>query len=246
MKKEIDTRRELIVLPSKEEAVRFSVDHFIEAASRAINQKGLFNVALSGGSTPKAIFHQFAQPEYRNKVDWAKVQLFWSDERCVPPTDSDSNYRMAMDAGFSNLPLLGEHIHRMEGEIDPEKAADKYEALLKKHTHDGELDYVMLGMGDDGHTASLFPDTEGMKVTDRLAIANYVPEKKAWRLSLTFPCINRAGQIVVYVLGKSKAEIAARVLQKNETEPFPAQKIGTEENRSQWVLDQEAASLVAD
>ncbi|NGX57435.1 MAG: 6-phosphogluconolactonase, partial [Chlamydiae bacterium] len=179
----VDARRNIAILKDKDETVRFCVKHFISLANEAIEKRGFFFVALSGGSTPKVIFQQLAQPQYRHEVDWSKVMLFWSDERCVPPTDLDSNYRMAMDAGFSSLPVLQEHIFRMHGETDPQKAADDYNQLIIERVPEQKFDLVMLGMGEDGHTASLFPGTEGLKVEDRWVIANYVPQKETWRLS---------------------------------------------------------------
>jgi len=242
--KSIDSRRDIIILKTQGEMVRFCVKHFIAIANESINDHGQFNVALSGGSTPKVIFQRLALPENRHEVDWSKVMLYWSDERCVPPTDLDSNYRMAMDAGFSSLPVLPENIFRLHGELEPQKAADEYNELIRDHLPNQQFDLVMLGMGGDGHTASLFPGTEGLAVDDRFVIANYVPEKDTWRLSFTFKLINHARHIAFYAMGPGKAEMLKRVLSKPEAPPLPAQNVGTEKSKALWIVDQDAAKLL--
>jgi len=240
--KPVDSRRDIAILGSQDETVRFCVKHFIAVANESINDHGSFYVALSGGSTPKVIFQQLAQPEYRHEVDWSKVMLFWSDERSVPPTDLDSNYRMAMDAGFSSLPVLPEHIFRLHGELDPQKAADEYNDLIQERIPNQQFDLVMLGMGGDGHTASLFPGTDGLKVENRFIIANYVPQKDAWRLSFTFKLINQARHIAFYAMGGGKAEMLKRVLSKPESPPLPSQNVGTEKTKALWIVDREASA----
>ncbi len=233
--KSVDSRRDIVILPDQDETVRFSVKHFLTLANQAINDHGFFYVALSGGSTPKVIFQQLAKPEYRHEIDWSKVMLFWSDERTVPPTGLDSNYRMAMDAGFSILPVLPEHIFRFKGEIDPAKAAEDYNRIIDETVPGRQFDLVMLGMGPDGHTASLFPGTSGLEIKDRLAIANYVSQKDSWRLSFTFSLINGAKNIAFYAMGEGKAEMLKRVLGKDEDPPLPAQT--SRHSRPQSPLD---------
>lgn len=227
--------------PTKQSTIDFAVKQFLEVATKAILERGAFHVALSGGSTPKAIFEKFT-PEM---LDWSKVHLYWSDERAVPPTDDDSNYKMAMDAGFSGLPIPSQQIHRMIGEGDLVVEAKNYQTLLKTNLPDGRFDLVMLGMGDDGHTASLFPETHALTDTAEWVAANYVPQKSFWRLTLTYPAINRSRSIVVYVLGKSKAEIVKEVL----TGPYlplkyPIQGVGTMTRKPLWILDDAAGSLL--
>jgi len=237
----IDSRRDLAKLGTQGEMIRFSVRHWVSLAKQAISERGKFFVALSGGSTPKAIFQKLAQPEYRSDVDWSKVMLFWSDERCVPPTDLESNYKMAMDAGFSSLPVLPENIFRLHGESDPQKAADDYQEIVRERIPGQQFDLVMLGMGGDGHTASLFPGTEGVQERDRLIIANYISEKDTWRLSFTFKLINQARHIALYAMGPGKAEMLSRVLSEPEKPPLPSQLVGSEETKALWIVDKEAA-----
>ena len=237
-----DERRDIIVPGDQAATISYATKHFIQCAQKAITDRGRFFVALSGGSTPKAMYQSLSSPKNRDMIDWSKVWLFWGDERAVPPNDPQSNYHMAMEAGFKQLPLKKEQIFRMEAEKDIEQNALVYEQLIRKNVPNEQFDLVMLGMGDDGHTASLFPMTHGLQVTNRLVIANYNPTLKVWRMSLTFDCINKALLSVFYVLGATKAETVSKVL-NGEYEPdiLPSQRIGTPEHKALWILDTEAA-----
>lgn len=219
-----------VVPGNKEETLAYATDHWIETAKNAIAKRGAFRVALSGGSTPKAIYEKLSN-EHLHSLDWSKVHLFWGDERNVPPTDPDSNYKMAMDAGLAKLPIPENQIHRM----DPEKSPLEYEKLLTQ-----PLDLVMLGMGEDGHTASLFPNTAALNETTRLVVLNDVPQKETTRMTLTFSAINQAHTIVFYVLGDSKKKMIKKIFHEPEHQ-FPAQLIGTAENKALWILDSAAA-----
>ncbi len=240
-----DERRDILIFDTTEEAIEFSVEHFIQKANLAILNHGFFSVALSGGSTPKAIFKKLCEKENATKIDYSKILLFWSDERDVPLDDAESNYKTAMDAGFKTLNIPEDHIFPMRKTGDLEFDAKTYEGLIATILPSKQFDLVMLGMGDDGHTASLFPDTAGLDIEDRPVIVNFVPEKKSYRLSLTFSCINHAKEILIYVLGKSKADMVAKVFH----EPFnksklPIQAVGTKKTKSLWLLDKDAASLL--
>lgn len=236
----IDSRRELIVPGNYNVTLAFCVDHFIKTAKKAIDDHDAFFVALSGGSTPKAIFERLTSSSFADKIDWTKVHLFWSDERSVPHNDPESNYHMAMQAGFEKMPIPKQQIHRMVAETDIEKNAQLYEKIIYKVLQNKPFDMIMLGMGEDGHTASLFPNTEGLKETKRLVVANHILQKGTWRMSMTFPCINSASCIVFYVLGASKKEMLARVLGQNNE--FPSQHVGTEKNPALWIADDAAAA----
>lgn len=234
---------ELIVPGDTDTTFHYSAAHFVTACRDAIMDHGQFTVALSGGSTPKAIYELLCQPPYSLEIQWDKVHLFWSDERSVPPTSLDSNYHMALQAGFEKMLIPPEHIHRMVAEVDIEKNALSYEKKILKVLDDRSFDLIMLGMGEDGHTASLFPNTEGLKPQNRLVIPNHVPQKNTWRMTLTFECINQASKAVFYVLGKPKAEMLARVF---ATEPaLPCQFVGTADHPSLWIADEAAASLIS-
>lgn len=243
--KSFDNRRDLMIPGDHEKTLQFCVDHFIVIGQESIEDHGYFAVALSGGSTPKAIYQGLADPVHRTKIDWKHVLLFWSDERSVPPYDPESNYRMAMDAAFSHLPVPPQNIHRMQAEGDIEKGAMAYEKLIQAELKDNPFDLMMLGMGEDGHTASLFPRTHGLHTLDRLAIANYVPQKDTWRMTLTFDCINASRNIAIYVLGKSKAPMVKKVLTSPyQPDDLPVQRVGTPDHKATWILDEEAASQV--
>ena len=236
--------RKLIVPGDVKATLAYSVNHWISCAQSAIQQHGNFAVALSGGSTPKAIYEALTRPENAAKVDWSKVFLFWSDERAVPPNSPESNYHMAMQS-FSKLPIPPAQIFRMHAETEIEKGALAYEKEIYKTLGHRPFDLIMLGMGEDGHTASLFPGTSALQIQDRLVVANYVPQKETWRMTMTFPCINAGRHSVLYLLGASKKEMLASIFQGNpEAELLPAARVGTPDNPALWIADEAAASHI--
>lgn len=238
-----DQRRDLVLPGNKEETLTFCTEHWLYLARKSIQEHGYFAVALSGGGTPKAIFERLKKQSAA--LDWTKVLLFWSDERAVPPSDAESNYHMAMESGFEALPIPPQHIFRMPAEGNIEEGARYYENLIVKQLPDQQFDLVMLGMGEDGHVASLFPQTHGLHVEERAVIANYIPQKSCWRMTLTFSCINAARNIAVYVLGESKAEMLARVLSEPyEPDLLPAQRVGTATNKALWIADSAASKVL--
>lgn len=237
-----DERRDIAIPGDYSTTIQFCVDQFIEIANTYLKNQDYFAVALSGGSTPKAIYQILASQEYRNKIDWKKVLLFWSDERNVPPDNKDSNFHMAMAAGFASLPLKKENIFRMKAEENIETNAQEYEKLIQTHIPNKILDVVLLGMGDDGHTASLFPMTHGLTVQNRLVIANFIPQKETWRMTLTYECINSANHSLLYVLGEAKEKMVAKaLLGPYEPNVLPVQKVGTHSHRALWIMDNDAA-----
>lgn len=241
-----DERRKIALPGSEEETLAFCVDHWIKLANSAIADHGFFAVALSGGSTPKKIFQRLSSPENASKIDWSKVYLFWSDERSVPPDHPDSNYKMAMEEGnLSILSIPKDHIFRMEAEQYHEGSAEAYEKLIKEVLKGDRFDLIMLGIGEDGHTASLFPHTSALEVKGRLVVANHVPQKKSWRVTFTYELINAANNICFYVLGAGKAAIVEQVL----TSPlqfydFPSQNVGTDEHPALWIIDEAASKNI--
>ncbi len=238
-----DERKDIIVPGDYSMTLIFCVEHFIAASKQAIKDHGAFFVALSGGSTPKAIFERLSSSPYEQMIEWNKVHLFWSDERAVPPDHPDSNYHMAMQAGLSKMPIPQEQVHRMRAEEKIEENALDYEQQIVAALKGRPFDLVMLGMGEDGHTASLFPNTEGLSVENRLVIANYIPAKNSWRMTFSFPCINSAMNIAIYVLGASKKEILAEVLlSSNSNDRYPVQRVGTVSRHALWIADEAAAA----
>ncbi len=230
-----DARREIVVPGDMATTLIFCVEHFVTLASQAIKERGAFRVALSGGSTPKAIFQTLSSPPYNTMVPWGQCHLFWSDERAVPLDHPDSNYHMAMQSGLATLPIPSTQIHPMYASNDIETAALRYEQLLS-----APFDLVMLGMGEDGHTASLFPGTTALTVTDRPVVANFIPQKNCWRLTLTYPCINSASHIAIYVLGSPKKKALAEVL-FSPSDTYPVNQIGTPTHKALWIADETAA-----
>lgn len=233
-----------LLIPGDAEAtIQACVEHLISCYKRAVKEHGAFFIALSGGSTPKAIYEKLTKAPFAGQIDWSKVYLFWSDERSVEPTSPDSNYHMAMEAGFKKMAIPSDQIQRMCAERDIEKNAAAYEKKIQKLLKGRPFDLIMLGMGEDGHTASLFPETKALEIHDRLVAANYVPQKSTWRMTLTYPCINQAIETVIYVLGASKKERVSEVL-KNPKLNLPIQQVGTKERPALWILDQSAAELI--
>lgn len=241
--KNLDARRNIALPGNYDETLQFCVDYIIDQAKKSIVHKGFFTLALSGGSTPKAILKELTQPENREQVEWDKILFFFGDERSVAPDDLDSNYKMAMDCALKELEIPSDHIFRMVAEKDIIENAQKYEELILKKVPNAEFDLITLGMGDDGHTASLFPYTEALQVKGKLVTVNNVPQKKTMRMSFTYECINQAHNVCFFVLGKSKADILPQVLQ-GEYNPlkYPSQKIGTESHKALWILDSESST----
>ncbi len=223
---------------------------FADAVVKAAQARGVARVAISGGTTPKAMFALLAdasQP-FAKQVPWDKLELFWVDERCVPPDDAESNYRMTREALLSKVPLAAERVHRMEGELEPEVAAARYEAAIRngfklEGAETPTFDLVLLGMGDDGHTASLFPHTEALDEMSHIVVANYVPQKDTWRITLTWPVINQARQVAFLIEGAGKAQVLHDVLLgAYEPERYPSQIIRPASRRLTFLLDAAAAA----
>lgn len=180
-----------------------AAQQFAAAAQAAVSARGAFRVALSGGSTPRLMYRALRE---LGGVPWEAVQVYFSDERCVPPDSEESNYRLAFDELLSRVPVPEANIHRLKGELDPHQAARQASAELPE-----QMDVVLLGMGDDGHTASLFPGSDGLTAQERGVIANWVPKLGRWRLSFTFPEINAARERWLLVTGASKHEVLRQV-----------------------------------
>lgn len=244
IKEHLSNNRQILIPGNAEETLQFCSDDWIKTAQQAIKEKNSFFVALSGGSTPKNIFKKLVKEG--KELDWSKIFLFWSDERAVSPNDPESNYYMAMvDAGLNLLPIQSDHIFRMQAESSLHENALAYEKNLKNILKDQPFDLIMLGMGEDGHTASLFPKTHALQVNDRLVIENEVPQKKCFRMTFTYPLINQAKKICFYIIGDSKAVILEKVLfGPFIPETYPSQKIGTSTHPATFIMDQAAARRV--
>jgi 6-phosphogluconolactonase len=237
---------EISVHPDPDTLAHEAARRFIQSAREAIDLSDRFTVALSGGSTPKAM-HQVIASDYRGAIDWTKVEIFFGDERCVPAEHAESNYRMARETLLSKLPIPLDNVYRMRGEIDPNEAAKEYGLMLKEKFGDGGLDLIFLGLGEDGHTASLFPGTEAVNETHHRCVANYAEHSttgKSWRITLTAPFINRCREVMFLVAGAAKAKALAAVLEgPPQPENIPAQLIHPDNGKLIWLLDAQAAAM---
>jgi 6-phosphogluconolactonase len=245
-------RIEYLVEQDSATLARRAAELFVAIAEEAAAKRGRARFAISGGSTPKAAFQLLADPgqPFLARMPWDKLDLYWVDERTVPPSDSESNYRMTREAMLDRVPLKPEQIHRMEGELQPEVAAARYETTLRNtfRLEGAEtpcFDLVQLGMGDDGHTASLFPHTEAIHELGRLVTANQVPQKDTWRITLTWPVINQARSVFFLIGGANKAELVREVFTgQRDPERLPSQLIWPSSGILTLVLDREAAALL--
>lgn len=240
------------VEPDAAALARRAARYFVEMVGEAVAAQGCARVAISGGSTPKAAFEVLGdgnQP-WRARMPWEKLDLYWVDERCVPSGDAESNYHMTREALLDHVSLKPEHIHRIEGELEPDAAAARYESELRNRFRlEGaeypQFDLVALGMGADGHTASLFPGTDALHEQSRLATANHVPQKDTWRVTLTWPVIDRACSVFFLVGGADKAEILKEVF-TGPLDPgrLPSQLIRPASGILTLILDRAAAALL--
>lgn len=236
---------ELRIFKDLESLSREAAAIFIEQAAMSITERGRFLVALNGGGTPNRLFRLLAT-EYRKKVDWNKVHFFWGDERCVPPEDAGGNYGQAKEALLDHVPILEGNIHRVKGELDPASAAQDYAQILKSFAGDDlefpRFDLAYLGMGEDGHTASLFPGST-VHATDTVipVTANY-QDRPANRVTLTQAVFNEARMVVFMAAGEKKANTLAKVLSgRYNPKQYPAQRIKSKNGILIWLVDEAAA-----
>jgi 6-phosphogluconolactonase len=224
-------------MPEPEIKVFDTMPELFAAAAERFIEQAKASVALSGGSTPKSLFDLLAQPPYRDRVDWKTLGLYWGDERCVPPDHPDSNFGMTKEHLLDKVPA--ERVYRMKGEIDPKQAADEYEQLLPA----GGFDLALQGLGANSHTASLFPHTDVLKVTDRRVAAVWVAEVDMWRITITIPELQRARHILFLAAGEDKAEAIHTVIRgPYDPEAYPAQVVRSAQGTVTWFLDKGAAS----
>ncbi|HEX9442727.1 MAG TPA: 6-phosphogluconolactonase [Candidatus Binatia bacterium] len=243
------SRAEKIVCRDLADLSRRAAAEFVRVTRGAAARSGRSAVALSGGSTPKALYALLAGPEFSPQIPWSEVHFFWGDERAVPPDHPDSNYRMAYETLLSKAPVPPENIHRIEAERPPEAAAAAYEQTIREFfrlaaTDWPRFDLILLGLGDDGHTASLFPDNPALSEERRLAVATYVEKLGAHRITLTLPVLNHAANVFFLAAGKSKAAVLADVLRPGPGERLPAGRVDPADGRLVWFMDQAAAAFL--
>ena len=237
------------VLPNAPGFYRAIAEQFTQAAAEAIQTCGRFRVALSGGTTPKPLYELLATKEFVTRVDWARTEVFFSDERCVPPDDARSNFRMAADALLKHVLLPAAHLHRMRGEDPPAHAALHYQEELATAFRTAgrpRFDLVLLGLGENGHTASLFPGSGALREFWRTVVPQYIESQSEWRLTFTRSVLNAAVQVWVLARGESKAEVVQRVLEGPfEPQVLPAQYLAPVAGQLIWWMDVAAAGRLA-
>ena len=239
------TTPELHILSTPEDTAQAATAFIASLARQWIQAQGRFTIALTGGSTPRRLYQILGSPPYAEQIAWDRWQLFWSDERCVPPDHQESNYRMAKEALLDLVPLPADNIHRIRGEATPRDAAAEYEKAVRRVIPGARpvLDLVLLGMGEDGHTASLFPGTDALEEEHQLVVANWVPHLQAHRITFTLPLINAASAVAFLVNDLSKAAVLKRVVQPDPGDPpLPAGRVRPASEAVHWFLTMAAAS----
>lgn len=246
MKSAMSHTPQVRVFSSADELFRAAAETFCTIGSQAIRERGRFTVALSGGSTPRGLHRELAST-FADRLPWDKVFFFWGDERHVPPDFPESNYRMARETLLSQLPIPADHIFRMGGEVpDTEQAARRYEDVLREilRTPSGEfprLDFILLGIGGDGHTASLFPGTKALEEKTRGVVGNWVEQHSTFRITFTYPLLNNAANVMFLIEGSGKAEIVRKAL-KDAAANLPCQGVKPANGDLMWYLDQAAGA----
>jgi 6-phosphogluconolactonase len=239
---------EILVGADIDETIRIAAGQFAALARRIAAEDKAVTVALSGGSTPRHLFQTLAAEPFAGLIPWDCVRFFWGDERNVPPGDRENNYSMARELLLSRVPVPRENIHRIPtGDGTAIEAANLYERTLRQESSLSHglprFDYILLGLGTNGHTASLFPHRPPLREQQRLVVADHVEEVNSWRVTLTVPVINNAAQITFLVTGEEKAEVVKRVVEGlRDPEATPAQLIAPSDGALTWILDSGAAS----
>ena len=244
--------RQVEVVADAAALTRAAAGVFIEAAQRAVASNGRFTVALSGGNTPKALYSLLAtDPDLRSQVPWQQIYFFFSDERHVPPDHADSNYRSAYDAMLSKVALEPGHVFRIKGESsDADQVAAQYEQDLRaffavEESQTPRFDLLMLGMGPDGHTASLFPGTKALDEEKKLVVANWIEKFNSYRITMTAPVLNHAASVLFLAHGQDKAAALKSVLEgPNNPKQFPSQLVQPHDGTVLWLVDESAAALL--
>lgn len=238
----------LHVFSDNKSFVNGSAEFIAECAARALDERGRFTIALSGGGTPRPIYARLADAEFQQRIDWTRTHIFFGDERCVPPDDTRSNYRMARETLFDHAPIPSENIYRIRGEDDPALAALAYEQQIQRlfrASAPPAFDLILLGMGENGHTASLFPGTAALREKTRWVVPQYVEVMQTWRVTFTAPLINAARQVAFLAEGAGKAQMLWNVL-KGPYQPdvLPSQLIQPTRGELHWLVDAAAAEKV--
>ena len=228
------------ILADASSLIDAAAEHFVAAARAAIAKRGVFFVALAGGTTPKGLYQKLAMSPFVEQVDWSRVHLFFGDERCVAPTHDDSNFKMTRLAMIDHIPVPMENVHRVPTESgDAAVVAGHYAETLEQIMRGQPFDLVLLGLGPDGHIASLFPETAALEVTDKRVTSLFVEKFQSWRVTLTYPVINESRQVIVFIAGAAKAEIVRDITNEAVT-GLPVQRLAPQGDYF-WFMDAAAA-----
>ena len=238
---------EISICDDEEELAATAVDFFVEQSEHAFKRRRRFLVALSGGRTPRRLYELLASPLYCERVDWKRTEVFWVDEQCVPPDHEDSNYRMAYELLLSKVPLEEKQIHRIRGEEDPELAAKVYGMEISAYISKSLItfDLAILGLGIDGHTASLYPGDPAVAETGKVAVAVEPRGEQHRRITVTMPVLNHVATALFLVAGQEKASLVREILDEGNPKGYPAGLVLPVKGELFWFLDREAASLLS-
>ena len=239
--------QEIRILPDTLSLARAAAEMLREEIAGVLAVRDRVAVALSGGATPRLLFRLLGA-EYRDRIRWGSVHLFWADERAVPPDHEQSNFRTVSEEFISKITMPPGNVHRIPGELAPERAAAAYEADLQRYFGGArlpEFDLIFLGVGEDGHTASLFPAAAALAEKERLAVAVYHPATANWRVTLTLPVLNNASRAAFLVSGRSKVQIVRAILAEGRGDRYPAGLVKPRRGTVVWLLDREAAAGLA-
>jgi 6-phosphogluconolactonase len=254
MQKTMMTKPTIRIVDDLQQVAEAAADEFISHARRAIEHHGRFTVALSGGSTPKALHAVLVERTKKDAkvIDWSRVQVFFGDERHVPPDHPDSNFRMANETLLSKVPIPEQNIHRMRSENpDASQVAAEYDRVLVssfqlKENQLPRFDFILLGMGPDGHTASCFPGTTAVHETEKRVVANWVPKLNTWRITFTFPVINHAECVVPMISGHDKVSALSEVMGQGDPDAYPIKYVHPTHGELIWIVDRAAAAGIRD
>jgi 6-phosphogluconolactonase len=242
-----DQHPQISIFPDIDSLSRAAAERFVSLTKAAILSRGRFATALSGGSTPRLLYSLLGSPPYSENIDWQRVHLFWVDERCVDPSQEDSNYKLVADTMLLNAVVPAENIHRIRGEIDPRSAAAMYEDELHKFfaaSGNPVFDLVILGAGVDGHTASLFPGSALLQERTREVVPVYREKTAIDRVSFTLPLLNQAANVLFLVAGDDKADIVYEVLKSGNQGQYPAGRVHPVDGTLAWFIDKAAATRI--
>lgn len=234
------------IVPDNATLARTAAQEFHRLSEAAVQERGRFSVALSGGNTPRIVYSLLASEH--QQLPWDRIHIFFGDERHVPPDHPDSNFRMASESLLSNVPIPERNVHRIRAELEADAAANEYEQELREFFHliDHDwprFDLIFLGLGEDGHTASLFPGSKALTEASRRVMANWVEKFQAFRITLTFPVLNHAAEVLFMVSGAGKSQILSEVLRPG-VRKYPAQKVQPQNGQLLWLVDQDAGNLL--